>query len=558
MLPTDDKSSMRMSATDVKKAPFLRVAAVASLALVVLGPLAAASPGDLFEADFSSGIIYKFDPSGVRKVFASGLHDPEGMAHDVDGNFYVSETGTGVINKFTPDGTRSTFAAGLNGPASLVFDDSGNLFDADFFGNVIYEFAPDGTRTTFATGLNGPANLIFNSLGELFVADFQSGNVYKFTAGGTRTTFASGTGNPHGLAFDALGNLFVANFTGGTILKFTPGGTRTTFASGLNGPHGIAFNSTGDLFTADYNSGAIFHFTPSGMRSTFATGLANPANLQFEPPRDVTTANNLLNLSTRAFVGTDPGVLIGGFILQGTASSTMVIRAIGPSLIARGVSDALEDPFLEVYDSAGTLLFSNDNWQTGPDAASIQAAGLAPDSALEAAVRVTLPAGAYTAIVRGVGGTQPEITGVGLVELYDLQLSDNRAVNISTRGNVLSGDGVMIAGCIIGGSQAKELVFRGLGPSLEDHGVSDAVGNPQLQVVSAEGVVLAANDDWEDGADAAAIAGSGLGPESPLEAAIRAILAPGNYTAIESPAPQDSGIGLIEVYDLTPFAKALE
>jgi hypothetical protein len=75
-------------------------------------------------------------------------------------------------------------------------------------------------------------------------------------------------------------------------------------------------------------------------------------------------------------------------------------------------------------------------------------------------------------------------------------------------------------------------------------------------VVSAEGVVLAANDDWEDGADAAAIASSGLGPESPLEAAIRAILAPGNYTAIESPAPQDSGIGLIEVYDLTPFAKA--
>lgn len=551
-----------MLVTDVRKARFFVVATAASLMAAALSPLAEANPGDLFEADFSSGIIYRFDPSGVRKVFASGLHDPEGMTHDADGNFYVSETGTGVINKFTPDGTRSTFASGLNGPASLVFDADGNLFDADFFGNVIYKFAPDGTRTTFATGLNGPANLIFNSLGELFVADFHSGSVYKFTAGGTRTTFASGTGNPHGLAFDTLGNLFVADFVGGTILKFTSGGSRSTFATGLNGPHGIAFNGTGDLFTADYNSGAIFRFTPSGMRSTFATGLSNPANLQFEPPRDVTTANNLLNLSTRAFVGTDNGVLIGGFILQGPASSTMVIRAIGPSLAARGVSDALEDPFLEVFDSAGTLLFSNDNWQTGPDAASIQAAGLAPESLLEAAVRVTLPAGAYTAIVRGVGdptpvgGFQPGLTGVGLVELYDLQLSDNRAANISTRGNVLSGDGVMIAGCIIGGTETKELIFRALGPSLQDHGVSDAVGNPQLQVVSAEGEVLAANDDWEDGADAAAIASSGLGPESPLEAAIRAILAPGNYTAIESPALQDSGIGLIEVYDLTPSARA--
>ena len=348
----------------------------------------------------------------------------------------------------------------------------------------------------------------------------------------------------------------MANFQGGTILKFTPGGSRTTFAAGLNGPHGIAFNATGDLFAADYNSGTIFRFTPSGTRSTFAVGLANPANLQFEPPRDVTTANNLLNLSTRAFVGTETGVLIGGFILQGAASSTIVIRAIGPSLAAGGVGDALEDPFLEIYDSAGTLLFSNDNWQTGPDAASIQAAGLAPDSPLEAALRVTLPAGAYTAIVRGVGDSTPGVTGVGLVELYDLQLSENRAANISTRGNVLPADSVMIAGCIIGGSETKELIFRALGPSLQDRGVDDAVGNPQLQVVSAEGVVLAANDDWEDGADAALIASSGLGPESPLEAAVHAILSPGLYTAIASPAPQDSGIGLIEVYDLTPFPGA--
>jgi hypothetical protein len=96
------------------------------------------------------------------------------------------------------------------------------------------------------------------------------------------------------------------------------------------------------------------------------------------------------------------------------------------------------------------------------------------------------------------------------------------------------------------------------GPSLRDHGVNDAVGHPQFQLVSVQGVVLTANDDWEDGSDAAIITSNGLGPESPLEAAIRAILSPGNYTAIESPAPQDSGIGLIEFYDLTPFANARE
>ena len=100
----------------------------------------------------------------------------------------------------------------------------------------------------------------------------------------------------------------------------------------------------GNLFEADYHSGNIYKFASDGTRTTFATGLNNPANLLFEPPAPATNANNLLNLSTRAFVGTETGVLIGGFILQGTNSSTVVLRAIGPSLIARGVSDALEDP----------------------------------------------------------------------------------------------------------------------------------------------------------------------------------------------------------------------
>ncbi len=87
---------------------------------------------------------------------------------------------------------------------------------------------------------------------------------------------------------------------------------------------------------------------------------------------------------------------------------------------------------------------------------------------------------------------QPGITGIGLVEIYDLQQSNDRAANISTRGTVLSGDGVMIAGCIIGGNDRKELVVRAIGPSLRDRGVADAVGNPNLQLFDSNGVVAAA------------------------------------------------------------------
>ena len=114
-----------------------------------------------------------------------------------------------------------------------------------------------------------------------------------------------------------------------------------------------------------------------------------------------------------------------------------------------------------------------------------------------------------------IGGMQPGITGIGLVEIYDLHQSSDRAANISTRGTVLSGDGVMIVGCIIGGNDRKELVVRALGPSLRDRGVPDAVGNPNLQLFDSNGVLAAQNDDWAQNADAAAIQAVGLAPESP-------------------------------------------
>jgi sugar lactone lactonase YvrE len=511
--------------------------------------------GDFFEADFSSGIVYRFAPNGSKTVFASGLNGPEGLAQDAAGNVFVSETGTGIIYKYAPDGaSRTPFASGLNGPASLVFDLQGNLWDADFFGNKIYKFAPDGSRTTFAdTGLNGPANLAFDSAGNLFVADFQTGNIFKYAPNGSRTTFASSVGQPHGLAFDASGNLFVANFQGGVIYRFTPSAARMTFASNLNGPHGIAFDGSGNLFSCDYNSGNIYRFTPAGTRTTFAIGLSNPANVYLQP-----SANNLLNISTRAFVGTQTGVLIGGFIIQGAAQSTVVVRAIGPSLAPFFGNEALEDPSLEIFDSSNVSLASNDNWQSGPDATAIQAIGLAPSHPLESALLITLPAGSYTAVVKGVGdatfvgGFQPGLTGIGVVELYDLQQSRNRAGNIATRGTVLSGQNVMIAGCIIGGGQAKEIVARGIGPSLRNFGVNDALNNPRLQLLNANGTELSANDDWEQGSDAATIQSRGLAPGSPQEAALLATLAPGAYTVIESPAPNDSGVGLVEIYDQSP------
>ena len=120
------------------------------------------------------------------------------------------------------------------------------------------------------------------------------------------------------------------------------------------------------------------------------------------------------NISTPPRFSAD-NVLIGGTIIGGTDPKTVVVRAIGPSLGAAGISNPLSDPTLELRDVNGILLQSNDDWQQGADAQAITDENLAPTNAKESALLATLAPGAYTAIVQGVGG----VTGVALVEAYD-------------------------------------------------------------------------------------------------------------------------------------------
>lgn len=132
--------------------------------------------------------------------------------------------------------------------------------------------------------------------------------------------------------------------------------------------------------------------------------------------------SKLANISTRGFVDTDNNVMIGGFIIGGASGGTarVIVRALGPSLTASGVAGALGNPTLELHDASGTTIAFNDNWKTLPDGSSqqleIEATGIPPTNDFESALLQTLPAGNYTAIVRGTNGT----TGVGLVEAYNL------------------------------------------------------------------------------------------------------------------------------------------
>jgi hypothetical protein len=125
----------------------------------------------------------------------------------------------------------------------------------------------------------------------------------------------------------------------------------------------------------------------------------------------------LANISTRAFVSTGNDIVIAGFILGGNSGNDrIIVRGLGPSLTAAGVPNALANPTLELRNSNGTLLVSDNDWQDNPaQAAELTAAGLAPTNPLESGIAATLPPGSYTALLSGTSNG----TGIGLVEVYD-------------------------------------------------------------------------------------------------------------------------------------------
>ncbi len=255
-----------------------------------------------------------------------------------------------------------------------------------------------------------------------------------------------------------------------------------------------------------------------------------------------------VNLSTRMNVQTGDNVLIGGFIVTGSAPKRVALRAIGPSLKSDGqpLAGRLPDPLLELHGATG-LLKSNNNWQNGPDKQELIDRKLDPGDPKEAALIASLQPGNYTGIVRDANGA----SGIGLVELFDLdQSAPANPANVSTRGFVQTKDDVMIGGFIIGGSVQRTVLVRAIGPALADAGVSNALQNPVLQLFDHNGTMIASNDDWKSD-QAAAIRATGLQPKNPRESAILKTLGPAGYTAIVRGANDTTGVALVEAYQIT-------
>ncbi|MBO0695656.1 MAG: hypothetical protein J2P56_06085, partial [Verrucomicrobia bacterium] len=313
------------------------------------------------------------------------------------------------------------------------------------------------------------------------------------------------------------------------------------------------------MTTIDPSDGLSFWHTNEYYRhSAPRSWFTRVGKFQFGSP-----ISTLTNISARAFVQTGDNVMIGGFIVQGTEPKPVIIRALGPELTQHGVPDALANPTLELHDSTGALIASNNNWMstiiggfiTGNQVQEIRASGFAPGDPLESAMIVDLPAGNYTAVVRGVNN----LTGVALVEVYSLSPEANSILsNISARSFVNTGDNVMIGGFIVQGGQPKRVIIRAIGPDLGPLGVPDPLADPTLELHDSTGDLIASNDNWQHTIiggiitrdQVAAIRASGHAPGNPLDSAIIADLPAGNYTAVIRGVNNLTGVALVEVYDL--------
>jgi fimbrial isopeptide formation D2 family protein len=311
-------------------------------------------------------------------------------------------------------------------------------------------------------------------------------------------------------------------------------------------PAGLSFDSTSGTISGVLGDDADTT-TPRNVPL-----VVNATNQHGTASKQLTLSVNPLgaeNISTRIRVEAGEGALIGGFIITGAEGMTkrVVIRAIGPSLTEHGVSDALTDPKLTLFNGNGQQIASNDNWRDSSSAGEIDSNGLAPTRDEESALLVSLTPGNYTAQVTSANGS----TGIGLVEAYDLDAGKTQLANISTRAQVQTDENVLIGGFILGTTAPSRIVLRAIGPALEFEGVAGALQDPLLELHNANGDLMTTNDDWRDTQESELLAVN-LNPKFDRESAIIVTLLPGRYTAIMRGKNGTTGIGLVEVYNLGP------
>lgn len=344
------------------------------------------------------------------------------------------------------------------------------------------------------------------------------------------------------------------------------GGT-ATFAVGSSGSAPLTYQwmrngaaiagATSDTLSVSNAQDADAGAYSVAISNAYGMSISSSAQLTVLASNDpVSASTRLINISTRGKSGNGEEVMIAGFVIRGTESRRVLIRAVGPSLSRFSLSSLLDDPKVELYSGEKKILQSDDwGYETSASSIALTAERVGAfnllQSAKDAALLVSLEPGAYTAIMAFNGSP-----GVALIEVYDAEekpsVSAARLVNISTRGHVGTGDQILIAGLVVDGASPKLLLFRAVGPTLAKFGISNVLADPTLTIFRGS-VQAHMNDNW-DGAPEVAAAAAACGafslPVDSKDSCLLLTLEPGTYTAHVSGRLEGTGIALIEVYEI--------
>jgi hypothetical protein len=300
--------------------------------------------------------------------------------------------------------------------------------------NVAYAATFNGEEDIYYVRVRPSAPLTQTSLGNISTRSFVQTGQHVMIGGfivqgtGPKRVIIRAIGpelTQYGIT-DALANPTLELRNGTGALTASNDNWQTTILGGIITSDQVNdIQNSGHAPTAASESAIIADLQP-GNYTAIVRGVNNTAGVALVEVYDLSPAasSNLDNISTRSFVQTGQNVMIGGFIIQGSGTQRVIIRAIGPELTQYGITDALANPRLELHNGDGALIATNDNWQTtilggiitSNQVSDIQNSGHAPTAASESAIIADLQPGNYTAIVRGVNNTN----GVALVEVYDL------------------------------------------------------------------------------------------------------------------------------------------
>jgi len=470
------------------------------------------------QPDLLNFSVRKVTPAGVVSTLAgsnvSGYADavgaearfdfPNGVAVDGDGNVYVTDIWNGRIRKVTPSGAVST----IGGPGIFRGDIDGAGDAAQFF---------------------WPKGLAVDSAGALYVADTQNGRLRK----GQIVT-----------QLPAVQTIFPgATFS----LTATSPGTDNTY-QWLRDGVALGGQTRGTLLVANAGPSDAGSYTavvsnPSGSFTTSASRVTVSSD-----------ASRLINLSSRINVGSGQ-VVIPSFVVQGTGSKQVLIRAVGPGLAGLGVSDVLTDPQFTVF-SGSSPIAANDNWDPGlVDTFTRVGAFSLPAGSKDAALIALLPAGqAYTVQVSGAGSS----SGIVVIEIYDADgiTPTSKLINVSVRGSTSSGANALVLGFVVKGIGQRNLLIRGAGPALAAFSIQGRLADPELSVYNEYSLMVARNDQW-DGDDsvtalrsATTLTGAFPFAAGSRDAATLVLLHTGSYTVQITSAGNATGEALAEVYEV--------